>query len=457
MSAGSIPLTRYSSTSLHAVRDAHGDQRGALPGSIVPNSSPKPSASAPIRVALSSIARAGTSGRQRAHRRQLGEHVQILDAGQAVGADRDAHAGRVECVDGRAAGADPAVAARTGHDVAPPRPAAPARRRRAARRARPAAASDSSPNARCTPPDRSRAASIRDSTRPAPRARAESARRRRAGTRTSSGDSPRWMLASGVRACSPAIAANSAGDTEYGACGARLTRTPGSISRTRVDPPPRGRHVWVPVGDVEAQQLVEHVRRHADVVQQCGAVTSVLLMSPTTPVPRRAPRRWHRRIALDDLAGGGSGYLPRSDISARIHASNDAAGGTRPRIQHSSRCVCALTSAGRIANGAAGSNGGAASAPAVRRPPIRRPQCDPASTATQPSRIGGAGDRQHPGRRDGPINQPVQARLLFRRRSARRSDRSPGGRLVSPSARATASSSMRGTSRSRKIGSPRIS
>ena len=32
-----------------------------------------------------------------------------------------------------------------------------------------------------------------------------------------------------------------------------------------------------------------------------------------------------------------------------------------------------------------------------------------------------------------------------------------GGRLVSPSARATASSSIRGTARSRKMGSPRIS
>src|SRR5687767_15970097 len=45
----------------------------------------------------------------------LGEQVQILDAGKAVGADRDAHTRGIETVDGRRPGASPAVAARTGH------------------------------------------------------------------------------------------------------------------------------------------------------------------------------------------------------------------------------------------------------------------------------------------------------------------------------------------------------
>ena len=50
----------------------------------------------PARVALSSSARGRHRRRQRAHRRQLGEDVQIGRARQAVGADRHLHAGVVE-------------------------------------------------------------------------------------------------------------------------------------------------------------------------------------------------------------------------------------------------------------------------------------------------------------------------------------------------------------------------
>ena len=75
-----------------------------------------------------------------------------------------------------------------------------------------------------------------------------------------------------------------------------------------------------------------------------------------------------------------------------------------------------------------------------------------------PSRRESAAPRSAaPRRRGGRINAPVEARLLLggAARGVAADLRRPAD--VSPSARATASSSMRGTSRSRKIGSPRIS
>ena len=91
-----------------------------LPASIVPSSSPKPSASAPIRVALFRIW-------PRAHRARSLECVPVrrtgsgLDAGKAIGAHRHSYAGAVEPCDGWRAGAGPAVAPGTGDDRRPVR------------------------------------------------------------------------------------------------------------------------------------------------------------------------------------------------------------------------------------------------------------------------------------------------------------------------------------------------
>ena len=70
--------------------------RARFPGSSVPYSASKPSARAPCSVALSRSCDAGTRRRQRPHRRQLGEHIQVWRAGEAVGADGDRDAGGVE-------------------------------------------------------------------------------------------------------------------------------------------------------------------------------------------------------------------------------------------------------------------------------------------------------------------------------------------------------------------------
>ena len=60
--SGSIPHTRYSSTSSVPAGTATASRRARFPGSIVPKSASKPSARAPCRVALSSSVAAGTDG-----------------------------------------------------------------------------------------------------------------------------------------------------------------------------------------------------------------------------------------------------------------------------------------------------------------------------------------------------------------------------------------------------------
>ena len=62
---------------LHAGRQIDRDQPGPLARLDGPEIGSKPSASAPLRVALSSSREAGTAGRQVAQRRQLGEQVQV--------------------------------------------------------------------------------------------------------------------------------------------------------------------------------------------------------------------------------------------------------------------------------------------------------------------------------------------------------------------------------------------
>ena len=115
--AGRIPVSRYSSTSADIGRHGDGDQLGALARlDACPSSSPKPRASAPCFVALASSAPAGHGGCELAHQPQAPRTVQILDAREAVGADRDPHAGRVEPLHRRQAGARPPVAARARHD-----------------------------------------------------------------------------------------------------------------------------------------------------------------------------------------------------------------------------------------------------------------------------------------------------------------------------------------------------
>ena len=171
-----------------------------LPGSMLPKSSPKPSARAPVSVALSSSSRAGHARRDAPRLGQLAEHVQVGDARQAVGAERhrDVHRHRTP----RAA----ASRRRRGRCCADTRPAsrrAPAAargpRRRTARRARPASARLEETRGR---------RDIRPAMRPAAPSRSfqtpSSLEQTRAGpvpcrsNSTSSADSPRCTLVSGV-------------------------------------------------------------------------------------------------------------------------------------------------------------------------------------------------------------------------------------------------------------------
>ena len=220
--------------------------RASLPGSIVPAVASSPSARAPTRVALSSSIAAGTDGRQASQRGQLGKQVQVVVARQAVGPHRHGDAGPVEPPDRRVADADVAVASRTRDHRRAPRPQhvevvvaalhgvhgqqpgiehahllqIPDRR---TGRGRPAWIPRPEPLQQLTP-----------GARPPCRA-----------TRLPPGDSARWTDdgRNGVRACAARSPWNSCGDTEYGACGARLTGKP---SRR-------------PVRFLRAQRRLEHI------------------------------------------------------------------------------------------------------------------------------------------------------------------------------------------------------
>ena len=220
-----MPHTRYSSTSSTSAgqRRPRGARR-ACPARACRARRPKPErAGADQRRALEQPARRH-AGREPAHRRQLGEQVQVGDAGQAVGADRDRHARRVEPLERRRADADPLVAARAGHERraarAQPRQA---RRRRAARRARPASARRARRRRSrySTGPQTGRHPVVAPGADPsqqvAPRAAC-----RDASNSISSGDSPRCTLVSGRRCRRPRRGSpgTARGDTEYGACGA---------------------------------------------------------------------------------------------------------------------------------------------------------------------------------------------------------------------------------------------
>ena len=154
----------------------------------------------------------------------------------------------------------------TTTSVDPDRPQrARGRRRRTARRGRPAHATRGNPGPRGTRPATRRAPASHRSRRRAPRASLAQRPVPWRSSSTSSGDSPRCTVvtASGCASTSARIAWKSAGETEYGACGARLTRTPPLVDA-------RGFRAWRepratrPFGSAvtEADQLVEHLRRH---------------------------------------------------------------------------------------------------------------------------------------------------------------------------------------------------
>ena len=254
------PPTRYSSTSPTPAGTSTAIRRARLPGSIVPKSAPNPSARAPsTRRALEQRARRHRR-RQRAHRRQLGEQVQIRRARQAVGADRDAHAGRVEVLDRRRAGAGVPVAARTGDERraarAQPRQIVArhlhavhgehARVEKAAvveilHRATPGAthaasqAPSSSSSARHGPPP------VRDELDFLGRLR----RGARCRARTAS------------RSTALRIARNTSGATEYGACAARLARTRSVGAERRRSRAARASTTASASGALKPKQLVE--------------------------------------------------------------------------------------------------------------------------------------------------------------------------------------------------------
>ena len=135
---------------------------------------------------------------------------------------------------------------------------------------------------------------------------------------TSSADSPRCTLVtgSGCASTSARMAMNSAGDTEYGACGARLTRTSSAPMAAASAAARASRTRAHRIGGAEANQLVEHLRRHARVAQQRHRHERVADVAEQSGARRARVVRW-RGAAASMMAGAvGSGWSRRSAISA---------------------------------------------------------------------------------------------------------------------------------------------
>ena len=243
-------------------------------------------------------------------------------------------------------------------------------------------------------PDRTPARARRPSRRRALRASARIGPRPVRRNSISSATRPGAPTAAPPR-CRAAISAKSAGDTEYGACATTASLTSGGRSSGPID---RG-----PTPRVHASQASSTAPRGSAALKPSSSwnttppspasrsdrdgVMSVFEMSPTSTVPvvahgaRRA--RACRRARVGRPAGRPDA---RASRSVRIHSSIDAAGGTSPAIQLSSRCVCALTRPGR-----------SATSPRSRRRaggprPIAQ-SSDPADRALRSSRRESAGDR----------------------------------------------------------------
>ena len=270
---------------------------------------------------------AGTSGRQRAHRRQLGEQVEILDAGQAVGADRDAHARRIErarpaarrrptqrLLRGQVTSVAPAAASSRElavgelHAVDGEQPLATGARSR--RGTRPAAAP-----AAATPDSRHPSASSNARHGPAAVGR----------NSTSSGDSPRWTLVMASLHRRPANRQEQRRRHRVrrvrseARCGrqARSALTAAIRRRAAADA------LRVGVVHPEAQQLVKHVRRHAGVVQQRAGHERVADVADQRGAAAR-PRRWpasiasmSRRRGRDPDAAAAAPSAPRTQRAKR--------------------------------------------------------------------------------------------------------------------------------------------
>ena len=323
--ADRCPPTRYSSTSSTPAGTRDGDQRRALARLDRAELVAEAERRGAVGVALSSSARAGTDGRQ----------PRASPPARRTGSDRRRWPGcrcrprpgrptRRSASIGGIAGAGPAVAARTGHQ-------------RRARRRQPGqlgvgqlhAVHGQQPVAtaaradRGTPPDRTPAAATPDSRRRAPRA----APRHRAAAVARGTRPPRATRQVHADSGRPATLASrsprsSAGDTEYGACGARLMRTE-AVDRQRRRSARRAATTRAAAsGSVEADQLVEHVRAAAALAAAADTVASVLLMSPTSagpgsPALRRSPRRMRSRISARPDRGRAAAHIDRANPRRR--------------------------------------------------------------------------------------------------------------------------------------------
>ena len=279
---------------------------------MLPNSSPNPSARRRSSVALSSRCARRHARRDAPRLGQLSEHVQVGDARQAVGAERHVDVHRVERLERRRHRRRRSVAARARRPASSPSAAARAR----------SSPSNCTPWTTSTPRSRKpRSDEIRDRRRPAAASRRSRRRARSSSTRarpvpsaansTSSADSPRCTVvtAPGCASTSARIAGNSAGDTEYGACGARLTRTPPLVDARRLCRARGLADACRRVGVTEAEQLVEHLRRHRRLTQQRHGDERVADVADQPGAAWRARARWPSRAASTIARSAGIGIL----------------------------------------------------------------------------------------------------------------------------------------------------
>ena len=145
---------------------------------------------------------------------------------------------------------------------------------------------------------------------------------------TSSGDSPRCTLdRAPLDASSRAIASNIAGDTEYGACGARLT--PHAVAGDVAGPQPLARRHDQRAGSGALKPSTSWKTCAAIAASRSsGTLTRLLLMSPITAVPAARASAIARRAAPTISSADGLVKLRRSATRARTQASKDSPGGT---------------------------------------------------------------------------------------------------------------------------------
>ena len=349
MSPGSMPATRYSSTSSTSAGTRTAMSSRPLAGLDRAELAAEPERPRACRASRCRSDRAArTTGRQPPHLRQLGEHVQIRRRSpgcrcrprparptrrSARSAERRRRStllrGQVTSVAPPQRGVDEI---RVGHLHAVHGEQPRCRAARADRDTRPA-------RSRAAPgrvPGAERLEQRR-ATAPVPSRR----------NSTSSADSPRCTLTGRRMPRRRDRAQTSAGDTEYGACGASDGPQTRNRRQRRAIDPAHGRPAHSGSGAREANQLVKD---HRETPAFASGSYDARVLRDVADEHRSRRARLGDRACIDRVCADPRGSRPpRARSASPPTPASTRTAARRPRIHDSSRWVCALTRPGRTA------------------------------------------------------------------------------------------------------------